>query len=236
MIVCDGSGDLQAVLARFPDEMELVDCADLAQAAAAAGDCPAHVAIVNTGSTDTLWPMVDAARRRLAGTPVVGCIVPSHARQMLEGRALDYLVKPVTRPDIEEALSKVAGPVHSILLVDDEPEVLMLWTRMLRMCDGSLEIRTASTGADALAALRAAPPDLLLLDIVLPDMSGWEVLRRKNEDESLAGVAVILATAQDPSEEPLRSQGMLVTFEEGITLRKLLRCSIAASAILLGPG
>lgn len=64
----------------------------------------------------------------------------------------------------------------SILLVDDDPVVLMLFSAALTR-DGC-EVRTAATGQEALAAQREKPADVAVLDIVLPDISGTEVMQQ----------------------------------------------------------
>jgi CheY-like chemotaxis protein len=121
------------------------------------------------------------------------------------------------------------------LIADDDPDVLQLWTRLLRSYDGALEIATASDGTQTLAALRAARPDLVLLDILMPGLDGWQVLALKRRDEAICDVPVILVSAQDPTEKPPASQALLITMGEGIPLRKLLRCALELSALLLKP-
>ncbi len=64
----------------------------------------------------------------------------------------------------------------SILLVDDEPPIVEVLSRTLRA--RGFIVSVAMTGKDALFALTEAVPDILLLDINLPDITGWEVLRR----------------------------------------------------------
>jgi len=73
----------------------------------------------------------------------------------------------------------VAGPVTRILIVDDEPQIL----RALRinLTARGYEIRTAADGAEALRAATSDRPDLLVLDLGLPDMDGVEVIRRLRE-------------------------------------------------------
>jgi len=62
-----------------------------------------------------------------------------------------------------------------VLLVEDEPPLRRVVSRNLT--GRGLQVREAETAAEALAAVRADPPDLLLLDINLPDRTGWDVLR-----------------------------------------------------------
>jgi len=156
-------------------------------------------------------------------------------RRAAEAGACAYLVKPVERRDLERALGNARQPTRRVLIVDDDPDVLRLWTMMIRACNPELEIMTAAGGAEALAQMRARLPDLVLLDVVMPGMDGWQVLEHKRRDPALGGIPVVLVSAQDPAEQLPTSQGMLVTLSEGISLNKLLRCSLLLSARLLGP-
>ena len=80
-----------------------------------------------------------------------------------------------------------------ILVVDDEPDVLK-FVRM-RLLAAGYEVHTAENGETALHLIRSIHPDLILLDIKLPLYDGYEILRRVRADPKLAGIPIILATA-----------------------------------------
>jgi len=81
-----------------------------------------------------------------------------------------------------------------ILIVDDEPEV----TRLLRayLEKAGFRILSAHNGQTALHILRAEHPDLLVLDLGLPDLDGWEVTQRIRRDPGLAPLPIIMLTAR----------------------------------------
>ena len=83
--------------------------------------------------------------------------------------------------------------------------------------------------------LETEPPDLMLLDILMPDMSGWQVLELKDQDGDLRDIPVLLVSAQDPQEGPVVSGVVVVTMGKGLSVGKLLRCSQALPAILMEP-
>ena len=120
-----------------------------------------------------------------------------------------------------------------LLLVDDDPDVLMLWTRMLGLIVPEVRSVTAADGRSALAALREHQPALVLLDIMLPDISGWDVLAAKAEAPDIADIPVVLVTAQDPVEEPQRSDVVALAAETGFGAARLVRCALALSQITL---
>jgi adenylate cyclase len=65
-------------------------------------------------------------------------------------------------------------------------------------------VTTASSGREALAQIEADPPDLVLLDVVMPEMSGYEVCRKIRENPGTAMLPVIMVTALDPGEERVK--------------------------------
>ncbi len=79
-----------------------------------------------------------------------------------------------------------------ILVADDDLEVLSLVTRHVRGLAG--EVLEASDGEEALRVARREKPDLIILDVMMPGMSGWEVCRAVREDDTLASTGVIMLT------------------------------------------
>jgi two-component system phosphate regulon response regulator PhoB len=85
-------------------------------------------------------------------------------------------------------------PVATILVVDDERDLASLLDFNLRQA--GFETLLASTGAEALAAARRRVPDLVLLDLMLPDLSGTEVCRQLKADARTRHVPVVMLTAK----------------------------------------
>jgi CheY-like chemotaxis protein len=80
-----------------------------------------------------------------------------------------------------------------ILVVDDNEEHQYFFRRVLGAAGYALA--AAHTGEDAIAVASASPPDLIILDLVLPRMSGWEAARQLKSDPRTARVPVFLVTA-----------------------------------------
>jgi DNA-binding response OmpR family regulator len=80
----------------------------------------------------------------------------------------------------------------TILVADDDVEILGLVTRHLRTMD--VRILEASDGEEALKTARREKPHLVILDVMMPGMTGWEVCRAIREDDSLANLGVIMLT------------------------------------------
>jgi len=84
--------------------------------------------------------------------------------------------------------------VTSVLVVDDDPDVCDLVTYKLEQ--SGFDVRRASDGDAALREVAKKVPDLVLLDVMMPGVSGLEVLERWRSDEATAGMAVIMLTAK----------------------------------------
>src|SRR5688500_10728120 len=95
--------------------------------------------------------------------------------------------------------SKPASRKARILVVDDTPDNLFLMSALL---EDQYEVITAPDGAQALQIAQSAePPELILLDIMMPEMDGYEVMRRLRQNVATAGIPVIFLTALTSIEE-----------------------------------
>jgi CheY-like chemotaxis protein len=92
-----------------------------------------------------------------------------------------------------------------ILVTDDDPDVLFLSSTVLKR--SGHEVLEAESGGECLATMHAHHPDLVLLDVMLPDMRGVEVCRRIKADPDLTGTFVILLSGVEVSPE-LQAQGL----------------------------
>jgi two-component system phosphate regulon response regulator PhoB len=86
-----------------------------------------------------------------------------------------------------------------VLIIDDEPDVARLVEFNLR--GAGFDVDRAATAAEGLAKLRAAPPDVLVLDLMLPDQSGYEVCKTLRGEPPTAEVGVLMLTARGESED-----------------------------------
>src|ERR1700755_898205 len=93
-------------------------------------------------------------------------------------------------------MSENSSESHRILVVDDEPNIVDVVSMALRF--QGFEIESAGTGAEALAAVAAFKPHLIVLDVMLPDMEGFDVAPRLGAERG--GGAVIFTTAHGVSE------------------------------------
>jgi two-component system OmpR family response regulator len=103
-----------------------------------------------------------------------------------------------------------AGRQTRVLVVDDEPNICALLSATLRLTD--FEVRTAAGGHDALIAAEEFEPDLVVLDVMLPDLDGFQVARRLRASRP---VPVLFLTARDAVED--RISGLTVGADDYVT-------------------
>jgi CheY-like chemotaxis protein len=93
------------------------------------------------------------------------------------------------------------------LIIDDDPDLVSLIRRTLEFTAG-WEVHTALSGSAGIALARSASPDVILVDVMMPEMDGYEVCRRLKADVATAAVPVVLLTARrDLDEELLAGTG-----------------------------
>lgn len=83
---------------------------------------------------------------------------------------------------------------HKILIVDDEPNIIISLEFLMQQ--SGYEVATARDGADAMQKIATFQPDLVLLDIMLPQLNGFEICQRIRENSQWNGIKVIMLSAK----------------------------------------
>jgi two-component system OmpR family response regulator len=143
------------------------------------------------------------------GAPAVGRVVADDEQPARtpanDGAALSNLTANAT------ILRRDVSADHRILVVDDEPNIVDVISMALRF--HGFDVEAAGTGAAAIAAVGSFRPDLIVLDVMLPDMEGFDVARRLGAER--ARVPIIFLTARDATEDKVR--GLTVGGDDYVT-------------------
>lgn len=125
----------------------------------------------------------------------------------------NYLVKPVTAEALAQAVHEVSKEVHSILVVDDERDMVRLLSRMLQVANPNSLIRKAYGGEEGLALMRSQRPDVVVLDLLMPNVDGLTVVQHMKASEDLKDVPVVMVSARGASDAitPLSSGTLSVS-------------------------
>jgi DNA-binding response OmpR family regulator len=92
-----------------------------------------------------------------------------------------------------------------VLVVDDEEGIRVLCRVNLEL--GGYDVLEAADGMSALELARRETPDLIFLDVMMPQMDGWDVLRALKEDSTTAGIPVVMLTARTSEADQIRAWG-----------------------------
>jgi CheY-like chemotaxis protein len=129
-------------------------------------------------------------------------------------------------------------PRYHILVVDDEPLVCRMVSVMLKRV--GYEIRTAYNGMEALKAVAEQVPDLITLDVMMPDVSGLDVARRLRADDRTSTIPIVFVTALDRSvSDELRSlseEPGIYHLDKPFSQHQLVTQIASALHALNGPG
>ncbi len=93
--------------------------------------------------------------------------------------------------------------MNKILVVDDEPDIVYL-IRLILEKEG-YEVVEANSGTEGLEAAKKEKPDLILLDVMMPDMLGWEVCRKLKDMKELQKVPIAMLTVKSAAEDKVKS-------------------------------
>ena len=126
----DGSA-LNRLLSRYLDNAELVPATSAEEALEAIEAFPAQALLVNATSVGESLERIENEIALPFGLPVIVCSLPGPGDAADSLGAHDYLIKPISRDDLLAALDRLEIEVKTILIVDDEPDVLRLFRRML---------------------------------------------------------------------------------------------------------
>ncbi len=194
------------------------------------------LAVIMESTWAERWAQVAAAANLAEPPPVLTCSLPSLRQVGLLLGAQDYLAKPLRREDLLAALARLPRPPRTVLVVDDDPGFSRLLVRLLKAHDETVEALLASGGAEGLAIARTRRPDLVLLDLLMPEVSGYDFLAEVRRDPELERMAVIILSARSFELEAKPLPGALrLERAGGLSLTELVQSLQALLTVVTGP-
>ena len=136
----------------------------------------------------------------LARVPVVMIAGPADTNLALSGGASAVLQKPIGRAQLKASLTDLglqpaATHVHSVLVVDDDPKAVEVIAALLPA--PAYNVTRAYAGNDAIDMARRLLPDLILLDLMMPGISGFDVVEALRRDAETARIPILVVTAKE---------------------------------------
>jgi CheY-like chemotaxis protein len=146
------------------------------------------------------------------------------------------LVKPVSRHELLTAIQRLGKPIQRVLLVDDDPQVAQLFRRMMTTTALIETYIEAYNGAEALNLMRTEKPDLVLLDLMMPEVDGRSVTDQMAEDASLRDIPVIIVSAKGQDYVNFSVNGSIEIYRpDGFQFSEVMQ-TIEATLSALTPG
>ena len=173
------------------------------------------------------WQQLPTAAARADGLPVIYCSMHGHHEALSRLGVADYVYKPVTRERMDQVLShwRPGRGQRAVLIVDDDQHMVRLLSRMVHAFSRHFRVLRAYDGVAALDVMRQQKPDLVLLDLLMPEMDGYTVLQKMREDESLREVPVVVVTARGMQEDEAVVAGAFgLVRSGGFPAGELIRC------------
>ena len=206
-----------ALLSRYVRGCRTVVVHDLEQARRTAQQLLPQVVVIDTTCAEMDPAGVEELARAwgLSRTSFIACPLPGEEplRQRL---AVDgYLVKPISRQSLWDVLRQFGEDVDRVLVVDDDQDFVRLVGRMLDSPIRRYQVVSAYSGREGLEMIRLRRPDLILLDLILPDMDGAQVVERIRSAPGWQHIPIVVVSAQDEVNELEVLTGAVVLAKAG---------------------
>jgi CheY-like chemotaxis protein len=231
-ILLDSGDTLQRLFKRYSDEIEINAVRNVDDVLVEVNRSPAQAVVVNMFSLEQGVNSVGQLHSLPYGTPTIMCWVPGEEVMAEQLGVVRYLTKPIVRDTLLSALKDLGEHIETVLVVDDNPEVLQLFARLLSSPEQDYQILQASNGQLALDLLRERQPDVMLLDLMMPVKDGYQVLQEKQEYPLIRDIPVITISARDPVEGTVVSDRLVVTQSGGLSIPDMLTCIRQISEVL----
>jgi CheY-like chemotaxis protein len=232
-VIYDHSDVLERIFNRYMDEVEVVSVSTPEEAVKQLAVSPSQALIANIPIEQSL--QAGWLNHLPLETPSITFWIPGISEAVDELGVIQYLLKPVTADMLHESIKSLGKPVKTVLVVDDEPDLVRLYMRILSDIRPKFRLMRASTGQQALDLMREYHPDVVFLDLTLPEKDGYQVLQEKKVDPEICDIKVIIVSARDPSNEAIVTHRLMVSRSNGFSAQNLLDFSKIISQFL-SPG
>jgi CheY-like chemotaxis protein/anti-sigma regulatory factor (Ser/Thr protein kinase) len=189
------------------------------------------------------WEMLGRLKdvAALARIPVMVISVVADRYRGIEAGAAAVLQKPISRQDLYESLSELGFVGHPadrplvVLVVDDDPQAVELIAVHLQAVVPPATVLRAYGGRDAIEIARKERPDLIVLDLLMPEIDGFDVVEALSKHPETAGLRILVVTGKQisPADRALLMGNVTVVLEKGAfdhaRFRSELRRTVALS-------
>ncbi len=233
VLVVDDDPDVISLFRRYLEEQgyQIIGATDAVEALRVAWEQhPYAITLDINMPEEDGWTVLRALKEDKAtrDIPVIICSVVQDEDTGFSLGAADYLTKPIRQEDLLAALERLRRPVRQILVIDDDPAVLSSLTSILQET-GRYQVTAAASGEEGLRAVQQALPDLIVLDLLLPGIDGFQVLAQLKGEVRTRAIPIVVITAKEltAAEEALLKGQMDALLHKGVFRTEDLLADIA---------
>jgi len=159
----------------------------------------------------------------VTSVPIIQCSLPTMGWINPNVNITASLSKPVTSQQIHDVINTLDG-IETILIVDDERGFVQLVERMLNLGERAYRIYRAYDGENALHVLQDVTPNLIILDMIMPNMDGKQLIERLSQSAEWHDIPIILLSATDYTDQSLsdRNSELLIYRSDGLYVNETL--------------
>ena len=220
-VVVEQGGGLARLLSRYSQEANIAVHETLDAALDDVAESPAEALLINTlaiGDTLDRLRTIDLPH----SLPAMICSVPGPQQTANSLGVESYLVKPISRHVLLKTLDDLHLEGNTVLIIDDEREAVRLFRRILSSSDKDYRVLRANDGVEGLRIMREQRPNVVLVDLSMPRMDGFELLEERSRDPDLAAIPALVISARDPMGQPIVSRALAITRGGGLSTHHLL--------------
>jgi CheY-like chemotaxis protein len=216
-------------------QLDVIGARDIRDIEALADDTLSAVVIVSGEDTDKRIPEIPY----IVGEDVPIIVCSSIGEPNLAERQMktSFLIKPITFQALSDALERLGTPIPNILIIDDNRDNVEMISRMIESMSDPHRIWKTYSGREGLALMYEQPIDVVILDLLLPDMDGANLAQYIRADPRLAAIHILIVSAYHElaiaSPPPMLSKISVLRFA-GTQLSDLAR-DIAALVTVFSP-
>lgn len=195
---------------------------------------PIHALVIASSAAANFSRERSSLPAELLSLPVITCPLRTTRDLAKELGVTDYLVKPVTRDQLGSAFHRLPRLPRLALIVDDDPEMARLLTRMVKSLARRCHTVSAGNGREAIDLIRIHQPDLVVLDLLMPEGNGYDVLDALRENVERR-TSVLVISARGLGEESVVATAVSTTRLGGLTVAEVMRWVKGGLDALLEP-
>lgn len=221
-IVIEKGSTLQRLLSRYHDTGDYIHTATITAALEEFNHDPARAFFINAESVPDALDIYARPGLLPPGIPAIICSIPEKYDEINALVGVETLTKPISREKLITALERLSVNDGTILVVDDQTDALQFYGRILSSTGKKFSIVQATDGEEALGVMADICPDLIILDLIMPGMDGFQFLEHLHRTGRAREFKILVISAFEQTFQPILIKSVGLTRGGGLSLAQFL--------------